>query len=217
MLAISCGGPKPAATDLKVTGAPTGEVTGPTHLTVGFSRPMVTHDQLDQVVAAPPAKISPEIVGEAKWGDEKTLVFWPKADLPVSTRYTVTVAKGTKAIDGNELAEPFSFEFTTPRITATVQIIGNDKRTPRDVPAHIGFSQPVAFEQVVQHCHYAGAAGAINLKLATRKRVPPPESGGGEGGEGEGEAPPPADDQTTEFLVEPVSPLAVDTAWKVVC
>src|SRR5678815_3913492 len=89
---IACGG-KAAPSDLKVTGSPTGEVTGKIHLTVAFSRPMIARDQVDKPVASPPVQLSPELAGEAKWSDDKTLVVWPKGDLPISTRYVATVPK----------------------------------------------------------------------------------------------------------------------------
>src|ERR1041384_5053779 len=125
-LLLSCGGSR--AVDLKVTGSPTGAITGQIHLTLAFSRPMVARDQLDKVVAAPPVKIAPELPGEAKWTDDKTLVVWPKADLPISTKYVVTVPKGTRALDGNELPDDVSFELFTQRLTATPAVMGSAER-----------------------------------------------------------------------------------------
>src|SRR5262245_59443178 len=104
LVKIGCGS-RNAAVDLKVTGSPTGQITGQIHLTVAFSRPMVAREQLDKPVASPPIAVSPELPGEAKWTDDKTLVVWPKADLPISTRFVATVPKGTRALDGNELGE----------------------------------------------------------------------------------------------------------------
>jgi len=106
LLGGGCGSKKTPG-DLTVTGSPTGEVTGKIHLTIGFSRPMVAHDQLNKPVAAPPVTVSPQLVGEAKWTDDTPLVVWPRADLPVSTRFVATVPRGTRALDGNELGEAF--------------------------------------------------------------------------------------------------------------
>jgi hypothetical protein len=84
VMLAGCG--SKSAGDLKVTGSPNGNIEGKFHLTVAFSRPMVPRDQIDTPIAAPPVSVSPALVGEAKWLDDKTLVVWPRADLPVSTR-----------------------------------------------------------------------------------------------------------------------------------
>jgi alpha-2-macroglobulin len=192
--AVGCGGSK-APVDLKVTGSPTGEITGKIHLTLAFSRPMVAHDQLDKPVAAPPVTLSPALAGEAKWSDDKTLVVWPKADLPISTRFVATVPQGTRALDGNELGDAFTFEFFTERLTASLDVLGSVERAARDQPFRIGFNQEVPLDQVLRHCQFAAGAQQVAVKNG-------PESPSG---------------PARSYTIVPAAALAVDTAWKLSC
>src|SRR5262249_29827588 len=152
-------------------------------------------DQLDKPLASPPIKIAPELVGEARWIDEKTLVLWPKADLPVSTRYEVTVPRGVQAIDGNELGEAFTFEFSTPRLTAGLDVLGPAGRAARDQPIRLSFNRDVPLEQVVQHCQFAAGGKKVAAKNA-------PDS---------------ASRPARGHVIAPAEPLAADTAWTVSC
>jgi len=194
LLGVGCGGSK-APGDLKVTGSPTGEVEGKIHLTIGFSRPMVARDQVDKVVAAPPVSLSPELAGEAKWTDDKTLVVWPKADLPVSTRFVVTVPKGTKALDGNELGEAFSFEFSTERLTASLDVLGSAERATRDQLIRLSFNQDVPLAQVIEHCHFAAGGKQVPVKNGPDSPAGPARS----------------------YTIAPSAELALNTAWTVSC
>ena len=197
-LGLGCGS-KPAAVDLKVTGSPTGEVTGQAasklHLAVTFSRPMVARDAVDKPVASPPVTVSPALVGEARWIDDKTLVVSPQAELPVSTRFVVTVANGTKALDGNELAEPFAFEFFTQRLTATVDIVGSAQRAGREPPVRLVFNQEVPLAQVIEHCRFVAGDNKVEVKNG-------PESPSG---------------PAKGYTIVPASALAIDTAWTMSC
>jgi hypothetical protein len=192
-LAVGCGSKAPG--DLEVTGSPTGEVEGRIHLTIGFSRPMVARDQLDTPVASPPVTVSPALAGEAKWLDEKTLVVWPKADLPVSTRFVATVPRGTKALDGNELGQAFTFEFFTERLTASLDVIGSADRATREQPIRLAFNQEVPLAQVIQHCHFAAGGKQVRVKNG-----PQSPSGPARG-----------------YTIAPAAALALDTAWTVSC
>lgn len=55
---LGCGG-KQSAGDLTVTGAPTGQVSGPVRIVLTFSRPMVGKDQLNQPVSRARARAAP--------------------------------------------------------------------------------------------------------------------------------------------------------------
>lgn len=191
---LGCGANKPPG-DLTVTGSPTGKIEGKIHLTLAFSRPMVAHDQLDRPVAAPPVTIEPALASEAKWLDDKTLVVWPRADLPVSTRFAVTVPGGTRALDGHELGQAFTFEFFTERLTASLDVIGSAERATRDQPVRLGFNQDVALAQVIEHCRFIAGGNQVAVKNG-------PESPSG---------------PARSYTIAPAAALAVDTAWKVAC
>lgn len=195
LLVAGCGGPEKALGDLKVTGTPTGVVTGKIHVTLAFSRPMVARDQLDRPVASPPVTLTPALATEARWIDEKTLVVWPREDLPLSTRFVVKVPGGTRAIDGQQLAEDATFELFTERLTASIDVLGSAERATREQPVKIAFNQEVPLEQVVEHCRFTAGGKAVAVKNG-------PDS-----------APGPA----RSYTVVPASALALDTAWKVSC
>ncbi|HEU4730355.1 MAG TPA: MG2 domain-containing protein [Kofleriaceae bacterium] len=195
LLGSGCGGSKRSPDDLKVTGSPTGAIEGKIHLTIGFSRPMVARDQLNKPVAAPPVTLSPAMVSEAQWVDEKTLVVLPKADLPISTRFTATVPKGTKALDGNELPEAYSFEFFTQRLTASLDVLGPAARaTPRQ-PIRLTFNHDVPLDQVTRHCQLT--AGTTRVPVTNGPESP---SGPARG-----------------YTLVPAADLAINTAWKLSC
>ena len=195
LLVVGCGGSHQAPGDLKVTGTPTGEITGQIHLTVAFSRPMVAHDQVGKAAAAPPLTLAPEVAGEAAWSDEKTLVLSPKAGLPLSTKFVATVPKGTKARDGNELDEAYTFEFFTERVAASLDVIGSDARATRDQAIRVTFNQAVALDQVLQRCHFAAGAQQIAFKNGKESPSGPAKS----------------------YVVNPAGDLALNTDWVASC
>ncbi|HET7504292.1 MAG TPA: MG2 domain-containing protein, partial [Kofleriaceae bacterium] len=194
LLAWGCGA-KHSADDLKVTGSPTGAVEGKIHLTIGFSRPMVARDQLNKAVASPPVTLSPALTSEAQWIDDKTLVVWPKVDLPVSTRFVATVPAGTKALDGGELSDAFSFEFFTQRLTASLDVLGPATRAARRQPVRVSFNHDVPLDQVTRHCQFTAAATQVPVANG-------PESPSG---------------PARGYTIVPAADLAVDTAWKLLC
>ncbi|HWO20378.1 MAG TPA: MG2 domain-containing protein [Kofleriaceae bacterium] len=181
--------------ELTVDGSPKGEITGQRRVVLTFSRPMVARDRIDQPVAAPPIAIAPEIPGEARWVDEKTLALVATGSLPVSTRYVVTVPGATKALDGASLGKAHTFEFFTERLTGTVAVVGSKERATREPVVRVTFNQEVPFEQIAQHCGFASRTEQQKVKLA-------PES-----------KPGPAKDYT----IAPAAPLAADTDWTVAC
>ena len=91
-------------------------------------------------------------------------MVWPKADLPISTRFVVTVPRGTRALDGNELGEAFAFEFFTERLTASLDVLGSPERAARDQPIRLGFNHEVPLAQVLQHCHFTAGGKQVAVK-----------------------------------------------------
>ena len=127
--------------ELRAIGAPVGPTTGKLHLTIGFSKPMVARDKLDKVLTVAPYFATPAIQGDAKWLDERTLVVWPTAPLPVSTKFVVTVPRETKALDGNELDEALTYEFSTERLSATLDVLGTADHASQDQTVRLSFNQ----------------------------------------------------------------------------
>ena len=192
-LVVGCGSKAPH--DLKADGAPVGEVTGKLKVTVTFSRPMVTQAQVGQLIAIPPVTIEPAMPAQALWADDKTLVLVPAGNLPISTRYEVTVPKHMKALDGNELPDDVTFAFYTERLNGTFDVLGSATHAKRDVLVRLSFNQPVPLDQVTDHCRYTTGDDHVAVKNG-------PESPSG---------------PARGYTLAPASELALDTAYTLAC
>lgn len=175
-------------------GAPIGPTTGKQHLTIGFSRPMVEKAQLDKPLKAAPYKAEPAFNGEAKWLDERTLVVFPSKDLPVSTRYTITVPADTKSLDGKELGEDYTYAFNTERFEADLEVLGSDDRATPDQTLRVSFNQRVLLPDVLAHCALTGSK-KISLKNGPQSPSGPAES----------------------YMLVPTEPLPADQPFTAVC
>src|SRR5688572_17963866 len=172
-LLVACGGGKKGKGDLKATGSPTGKIEGQTRIIVSFDKPMVGKDKIDQVVAKPPIDISPKLEGEAKWSDDKTLVFLPSKTLPLSTKFVVTVPGNTKSLDGSSTGDAMKFEFFTERLRGVVEVVGSKLRAKKDETVKLAFNHEVAFDQIKAHCGFDGGGGRVGVKLAADSNAGP--------------------------------------------
>ena len=93
--------------------APQGETEGQVEVSVSFDRPMVALGA-DDALPAGSFTIEPSVPGRARWIGSQTLLFEPSAPLPMASTFTVQLAAGVRALDGNALAEPLRFQFHTP-------------------------------------------------------------------------------------------------------
>lgn len=81
-------------------------------ISITFSRPM------DKAATEAAFSISPEIEGSFTWSDlDKTLTFNPEYYLSCGAEYTVTVSKDAKDVSEVNLAEDYTFSFTTENYT----------------------------------------------------------------------------------------------------
>lgn len=195
LAALGCGCGADAPSDLSASGTPSGEVAELLEVVVSFSRPMVAESALDEPLDKAPLRIAPEIAGEMHWRDASTLVFVATTNLPASTEFTATVPAGTAALDGNQLAEPYSFTFTSERLAGSMEVVGSAERARADQQIKLTFNQEVAFDQVREHCHYAAHGKAIPVVLA----------------------PDTSDGPAKSYLVTPAEELALDTEWTLLC
>ena len=101
-----------------VTARPRGDVRGEVRPTITFSRPVKRLETIDvaKESAQRPAEIEPPIEGEWKWLGSASVELVPKNPVPYSTRFRVRVLRGLKALDGSELKQDYTFEFSTPRL-----------------------------------------------------------------------------------------------------
>ena len=102
-----------------VNAGPTGEVASlaeANEIRIVFSEPMVALGRIPAQVRAPFVSIKPAIPGSFRWSGSTILIFTPdpKRPLPFATRFHVTVETTAVALSGRRLAQPYSFDFTTP-------------------------------------------------------------------------------------------------------
>jgi hypothetical protein len=90
-----------------VAARPQGPMEGEVRPTITFSRPMVALGTVEaQDGAAPAITLAPEVPGAWRWLGSSTVEFVAKGPVPYATRFTVTVPKGIRSVDGVALAEP---------------------------------------------------------------------------------------------------------------
>ena len=115
------GGPPPTPTTppsapLTITRKqPTGAVELAPALTISFSQPMVavtSHDDLAKT--PPPVVLTPTPPGKWRWVGAQTVVFDPAKRFPMATEYAVEIPAGTRAANGQVLAQAERWTFTTP-------------------------------------------------------------------------------------------------------
>ena len=95
--------------------APEGKVDLAPHLTMTFTQPMVAVTAVDEVNKEhPPVRLVPEPPGKWRWLGTRTLMFQPEKRFPMATEYAVEVPAGTRATNGQTLAVPARWTFTTP-------------------------------------------------------------------------------------------------------
>ncbi len=141
-----------------VYASPTGELRGPSEITVLFSKPMRPLDLAGSELPFP-GKVEPPVAGQWQWVGTRAATFiparpdsakTPDADgggsyrLLGATNYRVTIPKGTKALDGDPLADDYVFSFSTerPRVVST-EPWNNDDHLEPGSGFELYFNQPV--------------------------------------------------------------------------
>jgi alpha-2-macroglobulin len=96
---------------------PKGDIGKEIEVRVRFADPMVPIASVGLVKSAP-ATITPSIAGQWRWVDTSVLTFTSTASrLPQATEFKVTVAAGTRALNGAALANPTTETFRTPPVS----------------------------------------------------------------------------------------------------
>jgi len=135
----------PASTPLRLAYyAPVGPVEGSETLSLVFDRPMVALTTAQAEAPVDFATIDPLVPGRWRWVGDRLAVFAPADRFPLSTRFTVKVGTGARALDGAALAEPVEFSFQTA-VPKTKHVAPADDRRSLDLrqPLLVFFDQPV--------------------------------------------------------------------------
>ncbi|EFC37630.1 ras GTPase domain-containing protein [Naegleria gruberi] len=123
-------------------------------ITITFSQPMVPVSSIDEVMDTVPVDVSPlpKKGGQFKWLGTKTLVYAAKYRFDMSTKYTVTVKKGTKSEIGGILKEDLTFSFETPRLSLISSLPSDHTIHPlNEVPIYyLEFDQDIDPSEVIK-------------------------------------------------------------------
>lgn len=136
--------------------SPTGEIgVAQNKIVVHFNQPMVPLTAQGEGMAASLVHISPHLSGMFKWVNTKTLIYQAKGNLPFSTTFTVTVAKGHESLLGYALVKDFVFTFSTPAPKVTdktkVHTIRNEPIIGTQGPFVLEFNQRMDPLMVAKH------------------------------------------------------------------
>jgi alpha-2-macroglobulin len=150
----------------RVTGCdPVGDVLRAPHLTLRFSRPVASGD------TATPAILKPAVPGRWRWLGSRVLQFHPDEALPMATPFTVGIPAGVEAQDGESLAEPAQFAFTTAPPGVVAWHPGKAANSPRPVIV-VAFDQRVDGRELLPFVRLAAVTGLdIPLELASNAEV----------------------------------------------
>ncbi|MHC4832218.1 MAG: Ig-like domain-containing domain, partial [Planctomycetota bacterium] len=150
--------------------SPEGEVPIAPQISVTFSQPMVpltSHEALSKLPV--PVTVSPAVEGEWQWVGTKTLLFKSTgARMPMATRYTVTVPKGTRSDVGSTLEAQHSFTFQTPAVKVVDSYPrGNGQST--DPILFFSFDQRVDPDAAMKHIRVHTIDKPGNIPVEVRR------------------------------------------------
>ncbi len=158
--------PLPPPRLLERTPAPGAEQPLDAPLTFTFDQPM------DQASVEAALVISPTVEGTLAWADTRTLTFTPKKQLARATRYQVTLTDAARNVEGEALAEPLRFDFSTVGYLAVSEVQpapGTQDLSP-ETRVTVVFNRPVVPLTAIQN--QAGLPQPLTFE--------PPVSGQGE-------------------------------------
>ncbi len=139
----------------RVTGfSPEGEVLRVPHLSLRFSRPVVS----DAEPMEPPVTLSPAAAGQWRWLGSRNLQFVPEEPLPMATDYTVVVPAEVAALDGGKIAEEARYTFSTAPPGVVAWHPGEVASSPRPVIV-IAFDQCVDPRAMIRFVSLAAVSG----------------------------------------------------------
>ncbi len=186
----SPGAPPPAAAGGALTVArhsPEGAVDLAPYVSLTFSEPMVaitSHDDLAKT--PPPVTLRPAPPGAFRWVGTQTVLFEPKEDaknaagdtvkertrLPMATEYTIDVPAGTRAANGDTLAQGAHFSFTTPPPKVTSSYPVGQTPVKLDPTMFLAFDQKIDPAAMLASIELrAAGGGTAGVRLATDDEV----------------------------------------------
>lgn len=145
--------------------SPEGAVELVPHVSITFSKPMVSVSGRNDLETSP-VTLTPMPKGRWRWLGTRTLLFQPEKRMPMATRYTVTVPKQTKSMDGTTLGEDLTFSFETPPVKLMDQYPAGGPHE-LDQTAVLVFNQHVEAEAMLPFIEVEARGKKIDFRMAT--------------------------------------------------
>jgi len=164
--------PPPARGPLTVERhTPEGPVDLAPHLTVTFSQPMIPVTSVDEIAKDRlPIVLTPEPAGKWRWLGTQTLMFQPDGRFPMATEFVAEVPAGTKAANGEVLAKPMRWTFTTPPPKVTSSWPSGSSQ-PLDPVIFASFDQAIDRAAMLASMDLTSHRGTAPIRLATDDEV----------------------------------------------
>lgn len=154
--------------------APEGPVELAPHLTMTFSQPMVPVTSMDDLAGLTkeklPVGLVPQPAGKWRWLGTKTLMFQPEKRFPMATEYAVEIPAGTKAMNGQALAKPVQWTFTTPPVTLERNYPASSQE-PLDPIVFAEFDQQIEPRDMLASLELASAKGPVPIRIAESDEI----------------------------------------------
>ncbi|AKU90473.1 Ig-like domain-containing alpha-2-macroglobulin family protein [Vulgatibacter incomptus] len=180
--------------------------------TITFSKPMVAVGGVqEEAKLAAPATIEPPIPGTWRWLGSASVELVPEKPIPFSTRYSVTIPAGIRALDGSALAEGRTWEFETPKPEVQRIEPASDFKWLGSSPTFsLTLNQPVANLAEAVRLELEGGR-TVALKLVSEKRLDELRRERADRGTGERSGSAPAvEDRRIRYELAPVESLPLD-------
>lgn len=132
---------------------------------VVFNRPVVPLTGIDEQTGLPqPLTIDPPVAGEGVWISTSIYAFQPAVGLAGGVEYAVTV-EGITGLDGEPLAAPVTFRFTTAE-PIVLEVTPQGNQVPPNAPVRVTFSQPMDLESTAAAFSLVGTSTGSPIPVA---------------------------------------------------
>jgi hypothetical protein len=170
-LNLAAPDPKAAGPVEVVRFSPEGDVPIAPSLSVTFSQPMVAVSSQEEAAQFVPVNLSPQPAGKWRWIGTRTLLFEPDVRFPMATRYAVSVAAGTKSVNGGALAAAKTWTFTTPAPTVKTFYPAKSSVQRRDALMFAEFDQRINPAAMLEATKVTAGGVEIRTRLATKEEI----------------------------------------------
>jgi uncharacterized protein YfaS (alpha-2-macroglobulin family) len=162
------------------TYGPQGETQGQVQIKIDFPRPLIPLTTLSDERREAVLRhfdLNPRIDGHFRIVGTSTVVFEPTHSLPMATDYTVTVTRGLRDMEGYELANDFSWKFSTPLPQISIFPENNRQQVNIDQEIHVRSSIPLDLESLREKARiYETVSGKdVPYQLLEDEKNPSPE------------------------------------------